>query len=265
MLPYLKFDPSYGPAEELGTSFELLLRATGERSFLGSRETVLRYKAFLEPKTPHRKRNYAKNRDKGKDKKKKAEKVEINPSLMSELIPVQKMEERCNNAIDKMKEEFSKNVSLRSTTGSIESLHVKFQGKDYELQELAQIIRKNPKTIVLNFSSFPQAIPNVLKAINSSGLNLNPQQDGTTLFVPVPKVTKEHREALAKNAKSIYIKYRDAIKDIQVEFIKKAKKQEKVSEDLVFNVTKQITALCEKYQTEAKNILDTKHEELIGK
>jgi ribosome recycling factor len=35
-------------------------------------------------------------------------------------------------------------------------------------------------------SSFPQAIPNVLQAIQVSGMNLNPQQDGTTIFIPVP-------------------------------------------------------------------------------
>lgn len=209
-------------------------------------------------------RNYAKNKDRGKDKK-KAVKVEINPTQMSELVNVDKLKERCNEAIEKMKEDFAKNLSLRSTTGSIESLPVKFEGKDYELQELAQIVRKNPKTIVLNFASFPQVIPDALKAIASSGLNLNPQQDGTTLYVPVPKVTKEHREALAKNAKALYIKCRDMVKDIQNDCIKKVKKQNGVSEDLVFNVTKQITAMCEEFQSQAKNVYEAKHNELVGK
>lgn len=210
-------------------------------------------------------RNYAKGKDKGKDKKGKGAKVTIDPTMMSELVPVDKMKERCSSAVDKMKDDFAKNLSLRSTTGSIESLSVKFEGKEYELQELAQIVRKNPKTIVINFASFPQAIPDALKSIQSSGLNLNPQQDGTTVYVPVPKVTKEHREALAKNAKALYIKCRDALKDVQNDFIKKVKKQTGVSEDLVFNVTKQISALCDEYQNQAKSIYETKHNELVGK
>ncbi|XP_013194351.1 ribosome-recycling factor, mitochondrial [Amyelois transitella] len=210
-------------------------------------------------------RNYAKSKDKGKDKKGKGGKVEINPQMMSELIPVDKLKERSISVIDKMKEDFAKNLSLRSTTGSIESLPVKFEGKDYELQELAQIVRKNPKTIVINFASFPQAIPDALKSIQSSGLNLNPQQDGTTVYVPVPKVTKEHRETLAKNAKALYIKCRDSLKDIQNEYLKKLKKQTGVSEDLVFNVTKQLAAMCEDFQTSAKSIYEQKHNELIGK
>lgn len=210
-------------------------------------------------------RNYAKSKDKGKDKKGKGAKVEINVAAISEVVPVDKMKDRCNAAIDKMKEDFAKNLSLRSTTGSIETLRIKFEGKDYELQELAQIVRKNPKTMVINFAFFPQAIPNALKAIQGSGLNLNPQQDGTTLYVPVPKVTKEHREALAKNAKALYIKCRDAVKDVQSDFNKKLKKQNGVSEDLVFNLTKQINAICEEYQNQAKLIYDMKHNELVGK
>lgn len=210
-------------------------------------------------------RSYAKNKDKGKDKKGKgAGKVDINPALISELVPLDKLKARCQNAIEKMKDEYAKNLTLRSTTGAIDTLQIKYDGKDYELQELAQIVRKNPKTLVINFSSFPQVIPDVLKAIHSSGLNLNPQQDGTTLYVPVPKVTKEHREILAKNAKALFIQCRDAVKDVQNDYIKKNKKQTGVSEDLIFNVNKQISALCDEYIVEAKNIYDVKHNELLG-
>lgn len=76
---------------------------------------------------------------------------------------------------------------LLSFIGSIEMLTIEFEGKQHILQELAQVVRKNPKTIVINMSVFPQAIPAVLKAIEKSGMNLNPQQDGTTLYIPIPK------------------------------------------------------------------------------
>lgn len=62
-----------------------------------------------------------------------------------------------------------------------------FEGKEYQLQELAQIVRKNPKTIIINMAAFPQVIPAALQSIEKSGMNLNPQQDGTALFIPIPK------------------------------------------------------------------------------
>ena len=71
--------------------------------------------------------------------------------------------------------------------GSIESLPVEFEGGEYTLQEIAQIGRKGPQLLVVNLSAFPQAMKNVLKAINDSGMGLNPQQDGTTIFISIPK------------------------------------------------------------------------------
>lgn len=64
---------------------------------------------------------------------------------------------------------------------------VDVDGEEHTLQEVAQISRKNPKTVVINMAVFPQAIPGALKALTESGMNLNPQQEGTTLYIPIPK------------------------------------------------------------------------------
>ncbi|XP_026481924.1 ribosome-recycling factor, mitochondrial-like [Ctenocephalides felis] len=209
-------------------------------------------------------RHYAKGKDIKKDKSKKKQKVAINEEQLSEVLDVDNLKKQMTKCVDHLKDEFVKNLSLRSTTGAIDALPVKFEGKEYELQELAQIVRKNPKTVVVNMNSFPQVIPEVLKALSKSGMNLNPQQDGTTLFIPVPKVTKEHRELLSKNAKTLFIKCRDSIKDNQNNAIKKVKKQTGLSEDLVHDVQLQITSIADSYLEEAQKLLDSKQQELIG-
>ena len=96
---------------------------------------------------------------------------------------------------------------------------VQFEGDDYPLREIASISKKDPKKVVIDASAFPQASVNIMKALRESGMNLNPQQvmmmimmiivmmmiifvqDGLTIFVPIPKVTKEFREKLAAGAK----------------------------------------------------------------
>ncbi|XP_046588950.1 guanine nucleotide-binding protein-like 1 isoform X3 [Neodiprion lecontei] len=100
--------------------------------------------------------NLAKTKDRGKDKKKQT------------------------------KDNYSKNLTLRSSVGSIEQIPIPWESKEYELQELSQVVRK-PKTLIIDVSAFPQVIPNIIQALAKSGMNLNPQQDGTTLFVPIPK------------------------------------------------------------------------------
>ncbi|PSN58022.1 hypothetical protein C0J52_02022 [Blattella germanica] len=213
-------------------------------------------------------RGYAKGKDRGKEKKKGdkgKKKLEVSDEVLGEVIKVENMRNQMQKAVDKLKDEYVKNLSLRSTTGSIESLAVSFENKDYELQELAQIVRKNPKTIVINMSVFPQAIPAALHAIHKSGMNLNPQQDGNTLFIPIPKVTKEHRENLAKNAKVLYIKCRDSIKEVQNKFLRTVKNNTSISEDLSHELQEQIVVVGDQYVSEGEKIYQAKHSELIGK
>lgn len=213
-------------------------------------------------------RSYAKQKDKLKEKARnkgvKFARIELNEDHLRTIINLDGLKGQCQKALDTMQQEYIKNLSLRSTTGSIENLKVTVDGREHELQELAQIIRKNPKTIVMNMVAFPQAIPAALQALQKSGMNLNPQQDGTTIFIPVPKVTKEHREGLAKNAKMLYIKCRDAIRDVQNQTNKKVKKNTEISEDENHNIQRQVISIADTYIEQADKMLATKQEELIG-
>lgn len=208
-------------------------------------------------------RFYAKGKDKKKDKTSKG-KVEINENQLKEFINLEQLNGQMQKHLQGLKEDFVKNLSLRSTSGAIETLKVTVDGSEHELQELAQISRKNPKTVIINMIAFPQTIPDVLKSIEKSGMNLNPQQDGTTLFIPIPKVTKEHRENLSKSAKTLFVKCRDNIKDVQNTQIKKLKRKDDLSKDDIFVIQNQVTALADKYIAEGEKILATKQNELTG-
>ncbi|CAH1390424.1 unnamed protein product [Nezara viridula] len=225
---------------------------------------------ILENLTKHQNsiRYYAKGKNKTKEDKGKGKtkNIEINESLLEEVINFQKLKSELENSVTRLKEVFITQLSLRSSTGAIDNLTVKFQDKKYTLMELGQVIRKNPKTVIVNMGGFPQAIPAVLKAISDSGMNLNPQQDGTTLFIPVPKVTKEYREGLAKNAKAQFIKSRDAIHNIQNRYLKsvKNKVKEGLSEDTSYQLSEQIKHLADMYVAKAEKILELKQAELLG-
>lgn len=213
-------------------------------------------------------RNYAKGKDKAKikarDKGVKFAKVQLTNDQLNEIIDLDHLNGQMNKALDTMKLEFIQNLSLRSTTGSIETLRVSVDGQDHELQELAQIVRKNPKTIVVNMASFPQTIPATLTALQKSGMNLNPQQDGTTIFIPVPKITKEHRENLSKNAKTLFIKCRDTIKDAQNQVIRKLKRQTDISQDENHSIQGHVIEIADEFIVQAERLLEVKQKELVG-
>lgn len=224
--------------------------------------------SIAQPQHQQHIRHYAKSKDKAKikarDKGVKFAKIHFTDEQLREIFDLDALNVQMNKAVDTMKQEFIQNLSLRSTTGSIETLRVSVDGQDHELQELAQIIRKNPKTIVVNMASFPQTIPATLVALQRSGMNLNPQQDGTTIFIPVPKITKEHRENLSRNAKTLFVRCRDAIKDVQNQVIRKLKRNSEISEDENHSVQAHVQTIADTFIGVAERQLEIKQKELIG-
>lgn len=211
-------------------------------------------------------RCYAKGKQKEKARNKGVKFVthKLPEDQLNEILNVEKYRKNLQRAVDTLQSDYVKHLSLRSTTGSIETVRVKVDDEEHELQDIAQVIRKNPKTIVIDMIAFPQMIPAALQALQKSGLNVNPQQEGTTVFIPIPKVTKDHRLALAKNAKTLFIKCRDQIKDAQNEVIKKVKNNTEVSEDDSHAAQNQLTEMANGFIEQAEKILKTKENELLN-
>ncbi|XP_027228567.2 ribosome-recycling factor, mitochondrial [Penaeus vannamei] len=206
-------------------------------------------------------RNYAK----GKDKKGKGkQKVHLSDREMEEVVNVEQMRNQYAQTLENLKQEYIKNLSLRTAVGSIETLPVELEGDEYPLNEIAQISRKSPQMLLINAAAFPQALPGIIGAIKQSGMNLNPQQEGTTIYVPIPKVTKEHRENLAKSAKTLCNRCKEQLRDIQNRFIRKAKSKDgEVSEDLLHDVQIKIREIAESYMQEAEKMMTAKQKELL--
>lgn len=211
-------------------------------------------------------RHYAKGKQKEKARNKGVKFVtyKLNEERLNELLNVDSYKKKMQKAIEVLQSDYIKHLSLRSTTGSIENVKVKVDGEEHELQDIAQIIRKNPKTIVIDMIAFPQWIQAALQALQKSGLNVNPQQEGTTIYIPIPKVTKEHRTNLAKNAKALFIKCRDQIKDAQNEAVRKVKNNTSISEDDIHAAQNQLTEMANEYVAQAEKVFETKQHELLN-
>jgi ribosome recycling factor len=77
------------------------------------------------------------------------------------------------------------------------------------------------------------------------------------------RITKEYREKLSKGAKTVYIKYRDEIKNHRSGAIKTIKGSG-VGEDVIHRAIPLIEKVAEQYLNEIDNILKTKQTELTG-
>ena len=72
------------------------------------------------------------------------------------------------------------------------------------------------------------------KAIRSSDLGFNPQNDGKVIRVPVPALTEDRRKEMVKHLNKVLEEHRTAVRNIRRDgndAIKKAMKDKKISED----------------------------------
>jgi len=84
--------------------------------------------------------------------------------------------------------------------------------------------------------------------------------------VPVPRVTHEHREMLAKNAKALCEKTKDKLRHIQNSFDREVKKAKQThSEDLIHNLHETVLATTKTYVEKAHSIMEAKQQELLNK
>ncbi|XP_029038695.2 ribosome-recycling factor, mitochondrial [Osmia bicornis bicornis] len=202
---------------------------------------------------------FLKNKSRVKDRSK----VHVDVHQLAEVIKLDKMMSEFDEELEKLKEDLIKYASVRSNIGAIENLPIMYEDEEYKLAELVEISRK-PNLIVLSVGAFPQIIPSILETLVKSQMNLNPQQEGTTIYVPIPKITKEYRENLAKNAKQYFVKCKTAISDIRNLYVKKLKRAESIPEDLIYNGENYITAVQREYVEKAEELLKTKQKELLG-
>ncbi|KAG0723390.1 Ribosome-recycling factor, mitochondrial [Chionoecetes opilio] len=208
-------------------------------------------------------RSYAKAKDK-KGKGKGSSKASVTDEEMDEVVRVERMKQDFAQLVDDLKEDYIKNLSLRTAAGSLETLPVQLEGDEYPLNELAQVARKSSQVVVISAAAFPQAVPGIVAAIRGAGMNLNPQQEGTSIIVALPKVTREHRESLAKGAKMMYNKCKEQLRETQNQYIRKVKNREgKHSDDLLHNAQLRIREMAEEHMQEAEGMMVAKHKELL--
>jgi len=104
------------------------------------------------------------------------------------------------------------------------------------------------------------------KAIQGSGLGLNPSSDGKTVRIPIPPLTEERRRELAKVVRKMAEDARVAIRNVRREAIEKLKDREKkkeISEDVVKRGQERIQKETDAHVKKIDEILKSKEQEIL--
>ena len=158
-------------------------------------------------------------------------------SVMAGIPALKENFQQLRSRMDKAVHDFQANLaSTRTGRASIQMLDqvkVDYYGTPTPLSQVGQLSTPDANMIVIQPWD-TTIISEIEKAIRTSDLGFNPQNDGKIVRVPVPPMTEERRRDVVKHLNRILEEHRTAIRNIRRdgnEAIKKAAKDKRISGD----------------------------------
>jgi ribosome recycling factor len=154
---------------------------------------------------------------------------------------------RMDGAMETLKREFSGLRTGRANPALLEPVRVEAYGQTMPLNQVATIAVPEPR--LLSVQVWDRSMVNaVVAAIRDCGLGLNPQPDGQMIRVPLPILTEERRNDLAKTAGKYAEGARVAVRAVRrdgMEQIKTMEKKHSIGEDVGRDWSEQVQKLTD--------------------
>ena len=176
--------------------------------------------------------------------------------------------EKFKNELKKIEESFKIEMSSlrvgRATPALVENILVDCYGSKVPVKQLASISAPEPRILIIEPWD-RTVLPNLEKAILTSGLNLNPIVDKNLIRINIPPLTEERKMALLKiigsKMEESKIKYRSS-RDKMIKEINELFSGKKITEDEKFKMKSDIQKLVELTNQNLENLLKLKEEEI---
>jgi ribosome recycling factor len=159
------------------------------------------------------------------------------PSVMAGIPALKDSFQQLRTRMDKAVQDFQANLaSTRTGRASIQMLdqiRVDYYGTMTPLNQVGQLTTPDANMIVIQPWD-AGIIGEIEKALRTSDLGFNPQNDGKVVRVPVPPMTEDRRREVVKHLNKVLEEHRTAVRNIRRDgndVIKKAAKDKAISGD----------------------------------
>ena len=173
---------------------------------------------------------------------------------------------RMDKALDHLEEEFGAVRAGRANPKVLDRITVEYYGSETPLNGVATISSPDARTLVVQPWD-TKRLKDIQKAIQTSELGINPQNDGRVIRLVFPQLTEERRKELAKQVKKMAEDAKVAMRNIRrdgMDYVKKLKKNSEITEDDQKKAEKDLQDLLDKYTKKADEALAIKEKELMA-
>ena len=173
---------------------------------------------------------------------------------------------RMEKALEHLSEEFGAVRAGRANAKVLDRITVEYYGSETPLNGVATISAPDARTLVIQPWD-NTLLKEIQKAIQSSDLGINPQNDGKVIRLVFPQLTEERRKDLTKQVKKYAEEAKVAMRNIRrdgMDYIKKLKKDSAITEDEQKKAEKDLQDILDKFIKKADEALAAKEKELMS-
>ena len=175
-------------------------------------------------------------------------------------------ERRMGKALEHLDEEFSAVRAGRANAKVLDRISVEYYGSETPLNGVATISSPDARTLVISPWD-TKLLKDIQKAIQTSDLGINPQNDGRVIRLVFPQLTEERRKELVKQIHKYSENGKVAVRNIRreaMDAIKKMEKDSAITEDDRKDLEKDLQKLTDDKIKEIDVLLAAKEKELMA-
>ena len=183
------------------------------------------------------------------------------------MADLKEFERKMEKTLEVLAADFGAVRAGRANAQVLDRITVEYYGVDTPINQVGTVSSPDPRTLMIQpwDGSLLKAIE---KAIQTSDLGINPQNDGRVIRLVFPQLTEERRKELTKQVKKYGEDAKVAVRNVRrdaVDYVKKAQKKGELTEDdqkvaetdiqdLTDKFTKRIDEVCAKRDKELMEI-----------
>ncbi len=181
-------------------------------------------------------------------------------------LDTKEFETKMKKSVDAYSAELSSMRAGRATPDVLAKITVEYYGSPTPISGVATVSVQDARTLMIQpwETSMLKAIE---KAILTSDLGINPQNDGKVIRLAFPPLTEERRREMAKQISKMGEGAKVAIRNIRRDANEKTKLHKKngeMTEDEVKTSDKAVQDLTDKYIKEIDRITEVKNKEIMA-
>jgi ribosome recycling factor len=165
-----------------------------------------------------------------------------------------------------LKKELSHVRTGRASTALLEGVHVEYYGTRTPLNQVASL--SAPEASLLVIQPYDKSVITAIeKAIQTSELGLNPQNDGKLIRIPIPALTEERRRDLVKHVRKVAEEFRVGARSHRrdaLEMLKELEKDKDITEDDRRHADQKVEAMTKECLERLEKTLKLKEEEIMA-